>query len=308
MKKTEFKRRSNDGMTDLHIILWEPSEAPKGVLQLVHGMVEHIARYDEFATYLANRGYAVIGHDHLGHGESVSDESKYGFFAAKNGAATVLADMHLVTEEGKNRFPGVKFGILGHSMGSFFTRKYLSMFGREMDFAVVMSTGFIPWFMASFGKNLSRLTATLRGDLCRSKLLTTLALGGNNKPFEPAKTEWDWTTKDEAIIAKRMADPWCLFDFTARGFADFFTVITDLTRKPVYGGIPKTLPMLLTSGEVDPVGGKKAVESLAAQYKSVGMENVTVQIYPDDRHEILNETDRETVFQNIEQWISGVIG
>ena len=142
MKKTEFYIPSNDGITKLHGYVWAPDVQPRFILQLVHGMVEYIDRYDAFASFLAANDIAVIGHDHLGHGKSITDESRLGFFAEKDGYKIVIDDMHAVTEEGKKRFPGVKNYILGHSMGSFMVRRYLAVYPEAVDGAIIMGTGY----------------------------------------------------------------------------------------------------------------------------------------------------------------------
>ena len=303
MKKTEFYIPSNDGITKLHGYAWAPDEQPRFILQLVHGMVEYIDRYDAFASFLAANDIAVIGHDHLGHGKSITDESKLGFFAEKEGYRIVIDDMHAVTEEGKKRFPGVKNYILGHSMGSFMVRRFLAVYPKDVDGAIIMGTGYIPAGLAGVGKTMSKVVKGTRGGFHQSKLLTNLALGSNNKPFEPARTPCDWLSRNKQNVDKYMADPLCGFMFTASAYADFFTVIQKIAKLEDYDKIPRDLPLLLTSGELDPVGGKDAVEKLAADYEKLGFTDVTVQLYPEDRHEILNEVDRDKVYADILAWL-----
>ncbi|MBR3436592.1 MAG: lysophospholipase [Lachnospiraceae bacterium] len=303
MKKTEFYIPSNDGITKLHGYAWAPDVQPRFILQLVHGMVEYIDRYDAFASFLAANDIAVIGHDHLGHGKSITDESKLGFFAEKEGYRIVIDDMHAVTEEGKKRFPGVKNYILGHSMGSFMVRRFLAVYPKDVDGAIIMGTGYIPAGLAGVGKTMSKVVKGTRGGFHQSKLLTNLALGSNNKPFEPARTPCDWLSRNKQNVDKYMADPLCGFMFTASAYADFFTVIQKIAKLEDYDKIPRDLPLLLTSGELDPVGGKDAVEKLAADYEKLGFTDVTVQLYPEDRHEILNEVDRDKVYADILAWL-----
>ena len=303
MKKTEFYIPSNDGITKLHGYVWAPDVQPRFILQLVHGMVEYIDRYDAFASFLAANDIAVIGHDHLGHGKSITDESKLGFFAEKDGYKIVIDDMHAVTEEAKKRFPGVKNYILGHSMGSFMVRRFFAVWPKDVDGAIIMGTGYIPAGLAGVGKTMSKVVKGTRGQFRQSKLLTSLALGSNNKPFEPARTPCDWLSRNTENVDKYMADPLCGFLFTASAYTDFFTVIQKIAKQEDFDKIPRDLPLLLTSGELDPVGGKAAVEKLAADYEALGFKDVTVQLYPEDRHEILNEVDRDKVFANILAWL-----
>ena len=305
--REEFFMPSNDGKTNLHGYVWKPEGEAKAVLQLVHGMVEYIGRYSDFAEYLAKNGFGVIGHDHLGHGQSVTDESKLGYFAEKEGDRIVLEDMKAVTEKGKELFPNVKYFILGHSMGSFMVRRYLTLYGDAVDGAIIMGTGFIPAMLAGVGKTMSKTVKGMKGEFHRSKMLTGLALGSNNKPFEPARTPVDWLSRNTENVDRYMADPLCGYLFTASAYVDFFTVIADLQKQEYLEKMPKALPILITSGEVDPVGGKKAVESLKAQYDKLGLTDVTVKLYPEDRHEILNEVDRETVYADIRGWLESKI-
>ena len=301
--REEFFMPSNDGKTKLHGYVWRPEGEVKAVLQLVHGMVEYIGRYSDFADDLTKHGFAVIGHDHLGHGQSVTDESRLGYFAEKDGDKIVLEDMHSVTGKGKELFPDVKHFILGHSMGSFMVRRYLTLFGTEVDGAIIMGTGFIAGALAGVGKSMSKLVKSTKGEFHRSKMLTGLALGSNNKPFEPARTPVDWLSRNTENVDRYVADPLCGYLFTASAYVDFFTVIGDIQKKANLEKMPKELPILITSGEVDPVGGKKACESLKAQYDELGMKDVTLELYPEDRHEILNEIDRDKVYENIEKWL-----
>ena len=305
--REEFFIPSSDQKTKIHGYIWKPEGQAKAVLQLVHGMVEYIGRYDAFAEYLAKNGFGVIGHDHLGHGQSIADEKQLGYFAAENPDEKVLKDMESVTKKAKETFPGVKHFILGHSMGSFMVRRYLVLYGNETDGAIIMGTGYIPGAVAGVGLNLSKLVKSTKGEYYRSNLLTNLALGSNNKPFEPARTPVDWLSRNEENVDRYMADPLCGYQFTANAFIGFFTVIASLPKKENLEKMPKGLPILITSGELDPVGGKKACESLYADYQALGLTDVTLKLYPEDRHEILNEVDREQVYADIRGWLESKI-
>ena len=307
MKKEEFFRPSSDGVTQLHGYTWTPDGEVRAVLQLVHGMVEYIDRYDAFASYLAERGIACIGHDHLGHGQSVTDEGKLGHFADENGEKYVIDDMHRITEDAKKRFPGKKVFILGHSMGSFLLRKYITLYSNEVDGAIIMGTGYIPAALAATGKTLSRLTRNIKGKYHRSKLLTSLALGSNNKPFEPARTPNDWLSRNKENVDKYQADPLCGYMFTTSSYVAFFTVIESLAKHEGFENIRKDLPILVTSGEEDPVGGRDACPSVLREFKDLGLTDASMKLYPQDRHEILNEVDRDKVYADIEAWLNARI-
>ena len=304
MIKKEFYIAGSDAKTKLHGFTWAPEGEVKAVLQLVHGMVEYIERYEPFAEYLTERGIAVIGHDHLGHGKSVTDEEKLGFFAEKDGANILIADMLIVTGKGKTDFPGKPFYILGHSMGSFLVRRYMASYSKEIDGAVIMGTGWIPAGLAGFGRTVAKLISKTKGQMHRSKLLTTLALGSNNKPFEPARTPNDWLSKNEANVDRYNADPLCGYMFTSAAYVDFFTVLRSIAKEEGYDTIRKDLPVLIVAGEKDPVGGPAACENVKAQYEKLGLTDITMKLYQDDRHEILNEDDRETVYGDIYAWLT----
>ena len=302
--KEQFFLPSNDGITNIHVILWTPEDGNvKAVLQLVHGMCEYIDRYDAFASFLTKSGFAVIGSDHLGHGKSVTDEGKLGYFAHRDGYIKVTDDMAMVTEEGKKRFPGVKSFILGHSMGSFMTRRYLTIYGDKVDGAIIMGTGFIPSFLAFTGRVMANISCVFRGEFYKSLVLTALALGANNKPFSPNRTPVDWLSRNEENVDKYVADPLCGFLFTSSAYRDFFTVLQKLGNKKALDKIPKALPILITSGEEDPVGGKAACPKVLKQLQDAGLTDVSMKLYPEDRHEILNELDRAEVFEDLKTWL-----
>ncbi len=305
--REEFFVPSNDGQTKLHGYVWQPEGQPKAVLQLVHGMVEYIGRYDAFACAAASNGYAVIGHDHLGHGQSLTGPDKKGYFAHKDGDKILIEDMHRITEEGKKRFPGLPVIILGHSMGSFLVRRYLAEYSNDVKAAIVMGTGFIPGALAGVGRTVAKIDRAFKGEFHPSKTLTALAVGSNNKPFEPARTPVDWLSRNTENVDRYMADENCGYLFTTGAYVDFFTFIGDLAKKKIVEKMRKDLPILIISGELDPVGGKPACEKLLAQYKELGMECVTLKLYPEDRHEILNEVDREQVYKDIVAWMDGVL-
>lgn len=302
MKKEEMTIPSTDEKTELHVITWAPDEEPKAVVQLVHGMAEYMERYDEFARYLTTRGYAVIGHDHLGHGKSVTDPSKLGFFAEENGDKIVILDMYGVTQLAGRLWPDKPVFILGHSMGSFLVRRYITRYSDDIAGAVVMGTGDQPAAASAFGLAIANSKKKRHGNMYISSTLDKMALGNNNKPFRPNRTPVDWLSVNEENVDRYMADELCGFSFTVSAYADFFKVLQDLAHNADVEKLSHGLPVLITSGELDPVGGEKACKAVLAKYKGLGMEDVTLKLYPGDRHEILNENDREQVYEDLGDW------
>lgn len=307
MKKYTEKIASTDSKNNLNVIIWETEKEPIGVLQIVHGMAEYIDRYDNFAKYMTEHGFNVIGHDHLGHGHSVSDERDYGFFAEENGDKIIIEDMHSVTQYAREKWEELPNFILGHSMGSFCLRQYLTKYSNDVFGAVIMGTGWIPSAAALLGKTIATNTCKSKGSHTVNPLLIKLTLEPYNKPFAPARTNCDWLSKDEKQVDLYVNDKLCGFDFTAGAYKDFFTILEKIAKNRQLIGMRKSLPILITSGSVDPVGGKKACEKLNAQYKRCGIDDVTLKLWENDRHEILNELDKSDVYQYIYNWLKSKI-
>lgn len=307
MKKYTEKIASTDSKNNLNVIIWETEKEPIGVLQIVHGMAEYIDRYDNFAKYMTEQGFNVIGHDHLGHGHSVSDERDYGFFAEENGDKIIIEDMHSVTQYAREKWEELPNFILGHSMGSFCLRQYLTKYSNDVFGAVIMGTGWIPSTAALLGKTIATNTCKSKGSHTVNPLLIKLTLEPYNKPFAPARTNCDWLSRDEKQVDLYVNDKLCGFDFTAGAYKDFFTILEKIAKNRQLIGMRKSLPILITSGSVDPVGGKKACEKLNAQYKRCGIDDVTLKLWENDRHEILNELDKSDVYLYIYNWLKSKI-
>lgn len=307
MKKYTEKIASKDSKNSLNTIIWETEKEPVGVLQIVHGMAEYIDRYDDFAKYMTEHGFNVIGHDHLGHGHSVSDERDYGFFAEENGDKIIIEDMHSVTQYAKEKWEELPNFILGHSMGSFCLRQYLTKYSNDVFGAIIMGTGWIPSAAALLGKTIATNTCKSKGSHTVNPLLIKLTIEPYNKPFAPARTNCDWLSRDEKQVDLYVNDKLCGFDFTAGAYKDFFTVLEKVAKNRQLIGMRKSLPILITSGSVDPVGGKKACEKLNAQYKRCGIDDVTLKLWENDRHEILNELDKSDVYDYICTWLKSKI-
>lgn len=307
MKKYTEKIASTDSKNNLNVIIWETEKEPIGVLQIVHGMAEYIDRYDNFAKYMTEHGFNVIGHDHLGHGHSVSDEHDYGFFAEENGDKIIIEDMHSVTQYAREKWEELPNFILGHSMGSFCLRQYLTKYSNDVFGAIIMGTGWIPSAAALLGKTIATNTCKSKGSHTVNPLLIKLTLEPYNKPFAPARTNCDWLSRDEKQVDLYVNDKLCGFDFTAGAYKDFFTILEKIAKNKQLIGMRKSLPILITSGSVDPVGGKKACEKLNAQYKRCGIDDVTLKLWENDRHEILNELDKSDVYDYICTWLKSKI-
>lgn len=307
--KREFFYPSADGETDIHGVEWIPEGEVKAVLQISHGMVEYIDRYDGVASWLAEKGWYVTGNDHLGHGKSVTSEEKYGFFHEPDGNACVIRDIHTLRERAGDRYPGVPYFMLGHSMGSFLLRQYLLKHGRGLAGAIIMGTGSKSVPVLCAGQLLCRLLAAMKGWDYRSRLIDNLGLGGYNRSFEPCDSRREWVTSDIQMREKYEADPLCSFTFTVNGYYQMFEGMKQIAGKKGALRIPRTVPVLFMSGGKDPVGNfGKDVEKLFRLYKEAGVKDVSMKLYENDRHEVLNEQDRQQVYEDLYRWMKEHVG
>ena len=307
-QKEDFYYTSASGNTKIHAVRYIPDQKIKAILQISHGMVEHIERYEDFARYLNSKGILVTGNDHLGHGSSVNSPDDFGYFAKKDGNKAVLYDVYQLTQITKESYPNLPYFLLGHSMGSFIARQYLCQFGGELDGVILMGTGYPSPLLVQFGRCLTGILSLFLGSDFRSPLVNYLAFGSYNKHFQPVKTSKDWLTKDPKQVQKYLSDPRCQFIFTVNGLYHMFTGISHLYHQKFLKKMPSHLPVLFVSGKEDPVGdlGKGVIKS-ARSFQKAGMKNIKVKLYPDDRHEILNETDREVVYRHLYRWIASVL-
>ena len=304
MNKEEFKFRSTSDVCDIRAVRYIPDGEIHAILQIAHGMQEFIDRYEDFAKYLCERGYLVTGNDHLGHGGSINTVDDWGYFAEKDGNKALLDDMHKLTTITKELYPNKPYFLLGHSMGSFYARQYMAEFGNELNGIIVMGTGHQPLAAVNAGMSICKMFALGKGWRYRSRAVTGLALGSNNKKFEPSQTGLDWLTKDQKIVDWYSKEPRCTFMFTLNGYYNMFLGISRLHDKKLLDNIPKQLPIFFVSGEDDPVGdfGKQVKEAVQSVIDA-GCRNVEMKLYPNDRHEILNELDRETVYEDLFNWM-----
>ena len=277
--------------------LWRPEGAPRAVVQLVHGMAEHMDRYDPVARRLNRAGLAVIGHTHLGHGPRAQ---RQGYFADHDGWQRLIDDVHRLRGIAQEQFPGLPYLMLGHSMGSFDTRCYLQEHGEGLAGAMLSGTGHFDRKTVTAALAAANLVCLLGGARKPSALIDRLAFGGYNKPFAPCRTDFDWLSRADAEVDKYVADPYCGFLFTGSGYRELFRGLKRLTDLEALRRMPKELPLLLFSGDSDPVGGMgRGVEQVAREMRDAGMEHVEVRLYPGGRHEILNETNRDEVVRDV---------
>lgn len=304
-KEKQFSFLSKDGKTKIHAVKWMPESGEyRAVLQITHGMVEYIERYKPFAEFLNDQGVLVVGHDHLGHGASVASEEELGYFAEPDPSDTLVEDMHTLRTTVQAENPGVPYFMMGHSMGSFLLRQYLTMRAEGLAGAIVMGTGDMPYALLKAGQAVCKSISLTKGWHHRSHLVNQLGMGGYNRQFEPSDSTKDWITSDDSKRKEYEADPLCNFVFTVNGYYQMFEGMKVLTRRHAMDKIPVELPVIFVSGAEDPVGSNGVgVTRVFRKYEAHGMTDVEMKLYAGDRHEILNETDREEVYEDLYRWM-----
>lgn len=325
VKRKETKILSSNGKNKLHVVVWEPQCEIKAVLQISHGMIELIDRYDRFARYLASYGIVVAGNDHLGHGKTALNKEELGYMNAYDGSRTIVSDLHRVTVCLKKAYPNVPFYLMGHSMGSFMARRYLTEYGFDkrrpsaytpgasLDGFICMGTGSQPKPLLMVAKTVAAAEKYLKGERHRSNLLAFLSFSTYIFGIPPFtiqngmkrwRTEKDWLSRDTRQVDAYIANPYCQFIFTVKGFETLFNTIAFIQKDENIDRIPNNIPVLFTSGEKDPVGHYgKDIRRLYQLYRSRISTDVSCYLYEGARHEVLNELEYEKTFADIKDWL-----
>ena len=287
---------------------WEPDSGPvTAVVQIVHGLAEHCARYARFAEALTAAGYAAYGHDHRGHGRTAAGDANLGHFADSDGWSKVVNDVRAVRRQIDADHPGVPVVLFGHSMGSFISRAYAATDGGTLAGLILSGTGGDPGALGKVGQLVAAVEGRVRGKKTPSPLMDKLSFGQFNAAFKPARTGYDWLSRDPAEVDKYVADPWCGQISSAGLFGDLLGGLAWVNDDKNLGRVPKTLPVYLFSGALDPVGANTVgVQKVADQYRRLGVQDVSVRFYDGARHETLNETNRDEVTADVIAWVSRV--
>lgn len=311
--KEDIFYNSRDGKTKIHGVIWKPAcmlqgRRPKAVLQIVHGMQEHIERYDAFAQYLNAQDICVIGNDHLGHGQSVLSEKEYGYFGEGDIATVVVRDVHRLKKIVQEQNPGVPFFLMGHSMGSFIARNYIARYGTGIQGAIIMGTGSQPGFVLGFGKGLTGLIGLCKGRYYKSRFIGNMAMGGYLKRIPHPETASDWLSVNKENVQAFIENPLDGKPFSVNGFRTLFEFISRCQSSAYIRQVPKNLPLFFVAGEEDPVGNYgKGVKQAYESYRKAGIQDMTIKLYKGMRHEILNEDDREEVYRDLLGWLEARI-
>lgn len=287
----------------IHGCRWEPAGKPVAVLQIVHGVAEHVQRYDHFAEFMASQGFLVVAEDHMGHGGSIGSEGTQGYF--DGGWFKAVADTHRLLSYTRMECPDVPYILLGHSMGSLMVRTLLAKYPKcGASAAIISGTAWMHRGILNSGIAAATLIGKKNGFERPSKALNDMMFGGYNKRVEHQRTQCDWLTRDQHIVDEYVADPLCGFTVTAGLARDMLMGLKYIQEPENLEKMKKDLPILFIAGSEDPVGNYGAgVRQAVGAFAKAGMENVAMRLYPLCRHEVLNELNREEVYGHILDWL-----
>ncbi|WP_085991401.1 alpha/beta hydrolase [Oceanobacillus senegalensis] len=274
---------------------------PKAIIQLAHGMAEHVGRYEAFAEELLKNKIFVYGNDHRGHGQTGLKQGLLGYFADNHGFYKTMEDLNVINEKIKKEYPNIPIILLGHSMGSFLARLYVTRYSHSIDGLILSGTGYYSAIAIKSAKILSSMLPAKK----QSKLMNHLTFGNYNKKVQHHETDFDWLSGDEQVVQQYIDDPLSGFVPTARFFVDLMTGIHEIQDPSNVQLIRKNLPVLIISGDEDPVGDfEKGVWKSAHLFDKAGIENITVSLFPGARHEVLNEVNKREIQSVIYKWIA----
>lgn len=297
---------SDDGHR-MYTYLFIPDIKPKAIVQIVHGLGEHAGRYKEIAEKLNKEGFLVCADDHRGFGRSTVSKDQMGHMADKNGHELIIEDMKHLMVNTKADYPNLPYFMMGHSMGSFLTRGFLIKYHKDLNGAIIMGTRGKPKGIETLGKTIANIQKSLFGGRKRAYLLDKLSVGGYGKKYFPKdKSDLAWLTSDKEEIKKAQEDEY-FADKPAsiETYVQLFELIDKISDKNNYSSMDKNFPILLISGDRDPVGDMgKGVKWVYEMYKSLGLNDVNISLYKDGRHEILNDVQRDDVANEIIAWLN----
>ncbi len=305
----EFYLPSTDGEHMLHVCSWLPEGNPRGVVQLSHGIAEYAARYDHYAGYLADRGYYVIGNDHLGHGKTAPSEKELVYPGKAGGWLTMAEDLFTVYQHARPLYPGVPYVLLGHSMGSFLARSFLILHPGCVDGCILSGTGQEAAAVVKAGSLLTGVLSLVKGGNSYLPLVQNLCFGSYNKKIKTPCTKSDWLSRDPAQVAAYLADPLCGGDTSTAMARELLFGLQYIWKGKNLRQMDRSTPIYLYSGEADPVGTYgKGVKKVARRLQKLGCTQVTVKLYPEGRHEMHNELNRRQVYHDTLEWLRTLEG
>jgi alpha-beta hydrolase superfamily lysophospholipase len=283
---------------------FDPDGPPRGIVQILHGLAEHSARYARIAEALAGAGWAVITHDHRGHGGSVRDERDRGHFADTDGFTKAVIDVGTVTALARTRWPGVPLVLFGHSMGSTIAVHHVFRDPTSIDALILSGPTGLVGPIRRLGLLITRLERLRLGRRGRSRLLHAMSFGDFNKAFEPARTEYDWLSRDPTEVDRYANDPLCGFVVTTQHWYDHLVALGQLGDPALLARFPADLPVYVFAGTRDPVSKQtRQIDPFVEKLKQAGVRRVDVRFYVDGRHEMLNDVVRDEVTRDLLDWL-----
>ncbi len=306
-KQCEFFPSSN-GNDRICYYRYTPEGDIKAVFQIVHGMAENAERYEDFAEYLCDKGYAVYVHEHVGHGSSVADIEHLGLFLDANQAETMVEDVHKMCAIAKAENPGKKLVLMGHSMGSYLVRLFAAKYGTEIE-GLIISGSSGPNPAAGLGLMLVKVLKIFKGKDYKSKFVDKMAFGKFNDRYDDRRTDYDWLSRDRKIVDDYIASPYCGFLFSLDGMKALMEVNVNSNKPACYTKFPENLPVYFFSGDMDPVGDYgQGVKNAYNDLVSAGVTDCHIKLYANARHEILNEINKDEVYIDFVSFADRVIG
>jgi alpha-beta hydrolase superfamily lysophospholipase len=300
MQESTFRFAAHDG-SEIFAYRWSGQSRPAAIVQIIHGLAEHAGRYRRIAEALNAAGYSVYAVDLRGHGQTATSPDELGFFAERDGWRKCLDDLWRLNQMIAAENPGVPIIVLGHSMGSTLARQFMAEHGEALSGVVLSGSSGQPTPLALSGRLVARAEKLRLGSRGRSALIQSLSFDSFNKRFEPARTKFDWLSRDPAEVDKYVADPLCGFNATVQLWIDMLDAWAAIAKS--CATVPKTLPIYVIAGTHDPVSaGTKSLEPMLGQYRAAGLQ-VEHKFYPEARHEVLNETNRAEVAADLLGWI-----
>ena len=294
---------SCDGQHQCHASEWIPQGQILAVVQIAHGIAEHIGRYDQVARYLCAHGILVCGEDHLGHGKTALP-GEFGYFSAHDGWTMVTQDIRTLRQLQGEKYPGVPYFLLGHSMGSFLVRTFLCRYPGQVDGAILSGTGQESPLLVAGGKALASLLCRIQGGNNANPLISKLSLGTYNDKFKPTRTRADWISRDERAVDDYLADPLCAFQPGNALFRDMMGGLQYIASARALSQMDPETPVYLFSGDQDPVGSMGAgVKKVHGFFLRHGTKDLTMKLYPGGRHEMFNELNRQQVYADLLSWL-----
>lgn len=306
MKRIDFKLQTTEGK-ELQAYRWEePTVKKRAVIQIAHGMVEHSLRYEPFITFLTANGFIVYANDHRGHGKSILEEK--GYFAKKNGFEKVVEDITLLIDQIKGENPNLPLFLFGHSMGSLLVRRLIQTYDKDLAGVILSGTAGNPKILGKIGLAIAKLEKLIKGEKKKSPLMNWLIFGRYHKHFSPVRTKHDFLTRDEAVVDDYINDPNCGFICTTSFYKDLLEGTIKIHEDKAVAKIPKQLPIFLFAGDQDPVGDfGEGVQAVYEQYLEHGLKQVSLKLYKDGRHEMLNELNKMEVYTDILNWLETML-